>query len=63
MAIHDGFDSVRFQVRTGKGSPVEEHFSDVSREGVPVPNAIMTQLVPAKEKAFQSQRRKKVVNP
>ena len=48
---HHGLEPVRFKVRPGKRSWVQEHFLNVPGEGVPVPESEMVELVPPEEKA------------
>ena len=63
VAPNDALDSIPFEVWTGKCPRIEQHFLNVLREGIPVPDAEMVELVPTKEKSLKMQWREEVIDP
>jgi hypothetical protein len=63
MPLHDMLNGFSLEIRTGKGSRVEKDLSNVLRELVAIPHAVMRELVSAKEKALEVEGLKHVINP
>ena len=62
MALYHGLDPFSFDIRPGKTARVEQHFPNVSSEGIPVPDPEMEDLVPSEEETFEAQRRENMVH-
>src|SRR6266436_1699750 len=63
VSPHHAFESTAVEVRPGKGPRVEQHFTDVGGESIPVPNPEMAELVPAQDETIQMKWREEVVDP
>src|SRR2546426_2043438 len=63
VALHYGLEPIPFEVRPGKASWVQQHFTNIPREGVAVPDPKMVELVPSEEKAFEAEGGKEMVDP
>ena len=59
---HHCLEPVRFKVRPGERSWVQQHFLNVPGKSVPVPDAEMEQFVPSKEEAFEAKRGEHVID-
>jgi len=59
---HHGLDPRPFEVRSGKRPWVEQYLPYVLREGIPVPDPEVKQLVPAEKTAFDVERRKQTID-
>ena len=63
VTSHDGIETFSFDMRPRETARVEQHFSNVTSEDIPVPDAKMEDLVSPEEETFEAQRRESVVNP
>src|SRR5208283_915747 len=63
MPIDDGFDRPALEVWPGKALRVKQHFLNVPREPVSVPDAEMAKLMPAQKQAFQMERGECMIDP
>ena len=63
MSSHHRFKPVRFEVRPGERPRVEQHLLNILGEGIPVPDAEMVELVPAKEEPFEAEEREEMIDP
>ena len=55
VTVHHGFDRFPFEERPGKGFRVKQHLPNVRGEHIPIPNAVMSKLVPTQKEAFEVQ--------
>jgi len=62
VASHRRLDRVSFEIRSAKGSRIQEDILNVPREGIPVPDPEMVEFVPPEEEAFEAKGMKKVVD-
>ena len=58
-----GLEPLPFEVRSGKGSRVEQHLANVCGEGVPVPDPEMAELVPPEKQSLEAKGGKHMINP
>src|SRR5213593_9244 len=63
MAPYHGFERIPLEVRPGKRPRVEQHLLNIPGEGIPVPDAEMVKLVPAKKEPFDVERREQMIDP
>ncbi len=56
------FERTPYNIRPGESSGIEEHFTNVLGECIPIPDAEAVELVPAKEEAFETQRREEMID-
>jgi hypothetical protein len=53
MVLDHAFETILLPVRAGESERIKQHFANVAGQEVPVPDAEMVVLVPAKEQALQ----------
>ena len=63
MAAHNFFDPAPLQVRPGKGSLVQKHLLHVPREGIPVPDPKVAELMHAEKKPLEMEWREQMIGP
>ncbi len=61
MSLHDGFEAFPFEPWPRHRSLVKQHFPNILRESIPVPDAEMEDFMPPKEEAFEAQGRENMV--
>src|SRR5215471_14964914 len=61
MTGDDSFYLLALHVRPGEASGVEQHVAHVVREGLPVPQAEVIELVSAEEEPLEAKRRQPVI--
>ena len=61
MTPHYRFQCFPFHIWPGKTAWIQQHFLHVTSEDTPVPGPKMEDLVSAKKKPFESERRKSMV--
>src|SRR5208283_3603702 len=62
VAPHYSFYAASLEVRPREAPRVKQHFPNVLREPVPVPDSEMVVLVPAEEQALEMKRRQKMID-
>ena len=56
MTSHHGFNSPTFEVGPRKGPGIEQYFTHILRQGVPIPDPKMKRFVPAKKQPLEVKR-------
>ena len=63
VSLNNSLEPLRLEIGPGKAARIQEHFSNIAGKGIPVPDAKVMELVPAKEQTFEVQGREQVINP
>src|SRR5207253_5990067 len=61
MRIHDAFDGRPLHVRTGQGSPIEQHAANIFRQLIAIPHAEMHRLMTTQKESLQMDRREQMI--
>lgn len=62
VATYHSFQTRSLDVRPGECPVIQEHFTNVFRKLVPIPDPEMQQLMPAKEESFKAKRGEKMID-
>src|SRR5688572_15021883 len=62
MTLHHGLDTFALYIGSRKAARVQQHFTNVVGEGVPVPDPEMEHFMPPEEHSFETQRRENMVH-
>src|SRR5436309_13307753 len=62
VAPYNSLEGCALEIWPRKGARIEQHFTNVRRQGIAVPDAEMAELVPAEEDAFEAERREEMID-
>src|SRR6267154_3409281 len=52
VSLNNSLNPLRLEIGPGKTPRIQEHFSNIAGQGIPVPHAKVMKFVPAEEQAF-----------